>query len=1034
MGTQHSSLFPAALALVLSVSACQCGDSPPVNISPDKSRASVTVSRTEGVVADGKDSVTIQVQLTGRDGKPAVGAEVEVSVSGTGNVLGAPSPTNEEGISTTTLATTRAEHKEVSVSVKLSEGAPVALAQHPAVTFVHGPSARLAFTLPPSAAQAGTSIAPSVQVVVQDAQGNAVTESSAEITLQFDANPAGGTLSGTASRAASAGVATFEGLRINRAGQGYSLRASSPDLEPAVSEPFAITVGAPARLAFSVEPAQGIAGQALAPAVQVAVQDEEGNPVTSSTAPITIALGENPGTASLKGTLTIPAVDGVATFADLSLDKAAEGYRLAVTSPDLEGATSAAFTIVAGEPAEATTTLTAQPTALVADGTSATVLILTARDALGNPVPGQAVHFTASGTENMFTPADASATSDTGEATVALSSTHAEAKMVTATVGGFSLTANVTFKAGAPVAATSTFSASPASVVADGAATSTLTVTLHDANNNPIPGAAVSFSSSGTANAFSVTTGTTDASGVLNTTLSSTKAEAKTVTATVGSLSLTTSVTFTPGQPSDTHSQLSVSPASVATNGSSSITVTVLDANNNAIPGVTVVLTATGSTNTFSPSGSGTSNGSGVFTATLSSTKAEAKTVTARIANTFDLTATVTFVPGPPDAAQSSIAASPTSVPADGTTASQLTVTVRDAFGNPVPGSTVSLSASGANPTVTQPSAAADAAGVTSGSVKSSTAGTTTVTATVNPGGVVLATQPTVTFENTYYVNAATGLDTNPGTKALPWKTLTKAITTAPAGVAYIYVAPGTYSAGETFPITPRANQHLIGDIANKGNGPTPTRISGGAPYNCSGGDLANRGYITAVGLEAASNNASLSGFSITNPAGGETVWICNTTATLANNTLFGATDTGLLVGFGANVTLTSNDIRDGNWNALFYDAGTRVKARGNTFTLSTQHAINLGFTSNFTGSGIDLGTAADPGNNTILGSASGVGLNFYRPTGSVVQAAGNTWKANVQGANAQGKYASQLISSSVGATGGNNYTVQVTTGGGLQF
>jgi hypothetical protein len=46
----------------------------------------------------------------------------------------------------------------------------------------------------------------------------------------------------------------------------------------------------------------------------------------------------------------------------------------------------------------------------------------------------------------------------------------------------------------------------------------------------------------------------------------------------------------------------------------------------------------------------------------------------------------------------------------------------------------------------------------------------------------------------TYYV-APTGSDTNPGTAASPWKTLTKAAqSVSTAGTDKVYVTPGTYT------------------------------------------------------------------------------------------------------------------------------------------------------------------------------------------------------------------------------------------------
>ena len=49
------------------------------------------------------------------------------------------------------------------------------------------------------------------------------------------------------------------------------------------------------------------------------VQDANGNLVTTATTSITLALAANPGAATLGGTLTVNAVNGVATFSTLTL-------------------------------------------------------------------------------------------------------------------------------------------------------------------------------------------------------------------------------------------------------------------------------------------------------------------------------------------------------------------------------------------------------------------------------------------------------------------------------------------------------------------------------------------------------------------------------------------------------------------------------------------------------------------------------------------------------------------------------------------
>jgi Ca2+-binding RTX toxin-like protein len=93
-------------------------------------------------------------------------------------------------------------------------------------------------------------------------------------------------------------------------------------------------------LAFAQQPTTTIAGQTIP--VTVRIEDSNGH-LVSSNAPVTIALASNPGGATLGGTLTVNAVNGVATFTDLALDLPGTGYTLKATSGTLTSATSNAF-------------------------------------------------------------------------------------------------------------------------------------------------------------------------------------------------------------------------------------------------------------------------------------------------------------------------------------------------------------------------------------------------------------------------------------------------------------------------------------------------------------------------------------------------------------------------------------------------------------------------------------------------------------------------------------------------------------------
>ena len=247
-----------------------------------------------------------------------------------------------------------------------------------------GAALRLAFTVQPKSAAAGVSIAPAVQVKVQDGNSNTIPSSAATITVTIGANPGSGTLAGTATVSAVSGVATFSNLAINRPGTAYTLVASSSGLTSATSTAFNITVGAANRLAISSQPSTSVAGVSISPSVQVTVQDSQGNTVSSSTLSISMAIGTNAGGGTLGGTTAVSAVSGVATFSTLSINKVGTGYTLTAARSGLTSATSTSFNITVGTPSQLT--FTAQPTNEAAGASISPTIQVSVQDAFGNTV------------------------------------------------------------------------------------------------------------------------------------------------------------------------------------------------------------------------------------------------------------------------------------------------------------------------------------------------------------------------------------------------------------------------------------------------------------------------------------------------------------------------------------------------------------------------------------------------------------------------------------------------------------------------
>ena len=138
---------------------------------------------------------------------------------------------------------------------------------------------------------------------------------------------------------------------------------------------------AAARLAFTEVPGPGTAGERLG-TFEVTLQDESGATLEGATDTVTVRLGDNPTGDTLEGTLSVPAVRGVARFSTLVLHKASTGYSLVASAAGLPEEKSPAFSVAAAAPRAFA--LTATPASQTAGAPVS--LTVAAMDAFGNRV------------------------------------------------------------------------------------------------------------------------------------------------------------------------------------------------------------------------------------------------------------------------------------------------------------------------------------------------------------------------------------------------------------------------------------------------------------------------------------------------------------------------------------------------------------------------------------------------------------------------------------------------------------------------
>src|SRR5207253_792468 len=182
--------------------------------------------------------------------------------------------------------------------------------------------------------------------------------------------------------AAVAGVATFSGLSIDKAGTGYTLTATGAG--STTSAAFNITAGTATQLVFTVHPKTAAEGAASTPEVRDTAEDGNGNTATGFTGNVAVAIGTNPSSGTLAGTLTDAAVAGVATFSGLSIDKAGTGYTLTATGAG--STTSSAFNITAGTATQLV--FSVQPSTSTAGAAITPAVEVTAEDASVNTASG----------------------------------------------------------------------------------------------------------------------------------------------------------------------------------------------------------------------------------------------------------------------------------------------------------------------------------------------------------------------------------------------------------------------------------------------------------------------------------------------------------------------------------------------------------------------------------------------------------------------------------------------------------------------
>ncbi|QIM18279.1 hypothetical protein G7066_05745 [Leucobacter coleopterorum] len=742
--------------------------------------------------------------------------------------------------------------------------------------------------------------------------------------------------------------------------------------------------------------------------VTVTLADELDNPVTGQADTLLASTTDDLGDGeigvftetSTPGTYAAPVTSTVS--GDKTISVMADGA--AIT---LEGNGVAEF--AAGAP-----DLTNDGTAYsVSTGTQTVVsgehtVTITLTDEFGNPVPGRAAQIVPTTTDDLGSGeiSEVTETSTPGTYTATVTSSVAGAKSITVEVASQAVTLNgngtASFEAGVVDPgndATGFVVTTGPQTVSTG--THTVTVTLADAEGNAVAGQAGSLLAS---TADGLGTGAvsdfveTVTPGTYTATVTSTLSGGKTIAVAVGGAGLTASgnsiALFAAGSVDPVNAGTSYSVTSgpqTVGSGEHTITVLLADSFGNPVPGQAASLQATtadglgsGEVGSFSETGT-----LGTYTATVTSTLAGAKTLTASVNSTAIQpggNTVATFVAADVDLANGgsafSVSAGDVSV-AGGS--HSVTVTLADEFGNPVSGRAAALAASTADNVgsggIISFSESGGTAGTYTATITSSVAGDKTITV-VFGGDAVSADGNTIarfvaggvdpenagthysvstgdevvsTGQHTVTVTLADA-DGNPvsgqagGVEAttddnLGAGSISPFTETSTAGT-YTATVTSTISGGKTIAVTFGASE-----LAADGNS-TASFVAGEVSLGNPGTAYSVSGGAQTVGAGSHTVTVTLAD-AFGNPVGGQSSLLTPATAaSLGGGTLTGLVETGTAGTYTATVTSTLSGTKPitvefdgspiapaGNSLALFVAAGVDLEASGSGFVVSTGDA-----------------------------------------------------------------------------------------------
>ncbi|EFO7791000.1 hypothetical protein HN189_002779 [Escherichia coli] len=653
----------------------------------------------DGSEADGSTANTLQVKVTDAFGNALAGQTVSV-MAGNGATTAPTVTTQPDGTVEISVTSQTAGASTVTASINNSS-----LSQN--VTFVADVStAKIAdLVVIKDGSEADGSTANTLRARVTDAFGNALAGQTVSV------------MAGNGATVAPTVITEPDGtVEISVTSQTAGISAVTASINSS-SQSRDVTFIADVRTAkiaeLEVIRDNAVADGSTANTLQVKVTDANGNTLAGQA--VSVLAGNS---ATVASTVTTKP-DGTVEISVTSQTAGTSTVTASINSSSL----SRNVTFVADVSTAKIADLVVIQDNSVADGAMANMLRARVTDAFGNALAGQTVSVMAG---NGATTAPTVTTQPDGTVEISATSQTAGISTVTATINNSSLSRNVTFIADVRTAQIAVLEVTQDYAVADGSTANTLRARVTDAFGNALAGQTVSvLGGNGATVSPTVITGP---DGTVEISVTSQTAGVSTVTASINSSSLSRNVTFVADVRTAQIAVLEVTQDYAVADGSTANTLRarVTDAFGNALAGQTVSVTA-GNGATVSPTV--ITGPDGTVEISVTSQTAGVSAVTATI-NNSTASQNVMFIADVRTAKIADLVVTRDNSVADGAMANTLQVKVTDANGNTLAGQTVSVLAD--NSATTAPTVITEPDGTVEISVTSQTAGTSTVTATIN--------------------------------------------------------------------------------------------------------------------------------------------------------------------------------------------------------------------------------------------------------------------------------------------------------------